>query len=343
MWTWQWVNEDKPTRRLSHVSIYQYTHPTICPLSHISLVISYAHYPIHPLRHWSIAPFSNCSVCPYSLLPLHHTSISLYTFIASHTHCFIRPLLHTPIAPYAHYAISFLLHMPVARMTVVPIVYAYIDHFSVRPMPHMFVALIFADFLMRSLFHKRSTFSPHLHYLIRLLLHASISSYAHCPIRNLDQLPHTKIFYCYLYLLSTLESSYFRDFKTWISRRGFTNLHRLRVANLSFVIAKTYQYEGKNFRAELSNQTRDPSKNAALGCYSLLLSKLLINKSHSQKLKKVSICLSTEQQPYLPFLCCCYCCCCCYSLLIDESKTGDHGFLNMCAQCSLKIAAIFSQ
>ena len=205
----------------------------------------------------------------------------------------------------------------------------------------MFVALIFADFFRRSLFHTPSTFSPHPYYVIRLLLHASISSYAHCPIRILDQLSHTKIFYCYLYLLSSLESFYFGDFETSISRRGFTNLYRLCVANLSFVIAKTYQYEGKNFQAELSNQTRDPSKNAALARYTLLLSKLLINKTHSQKLKKVSICLSTEQRPYLPFLCCCYCCC--YSLLIDEGKTGDHGFLNMCAQCSLKIAAIISE
>ena len=51
-----------------------------------------------------------------------------------------------------------------------------------------------------------------------------------------------------------------------------------------------------------------------------LWSKLLINKTHSQKLKPVSICLSAGQRPHLPFLCC-------YSLLIDWDKAGNHGFL----------------
>ena len=78
-------------------------------------------------------------------------------------------------------------------------------------------------------------FFPHVHYFVRPLLHASISSYAHCPIRIMDQLPPMKIFYCYSYLFSSLESPYFGGFETWISRRGLANVFESFVLDCEYM------------------------------------------------------------------------------------------------------------
>ena len=163
-----------------------------CPLyqSTDSPIPPYAHCPIyHQLSHTPITPYTHCVICPLPHFPIVLYVHFLYFHCTTHrfplyVHWPTYPLSHSSIAPYAHCAISFLLHTSVARMPVVPIVYAYIDHFSVRPTHHVFVALIFADFLMRSVSYAQHFFltpplsytfiAPCVHFLICSLSHTHL-------------------------------------------------------------------------------------------------------------------------------------------------------------------------